>query len=170
MNNQPSVSPRKALENLYKGARYDIFIIFALTIVNLVLSFTDSNLYYLFSAEIPFFVLGIGRALLEKGLISSLTVPSVLSFVFCIPYLFFWIFSKKHYGCMIAALVYFSIDCVFLVSVFTKELALEAFIHLVVLGLLIYGVVLGAKLKKMPKDEPSEETPAMEEHSSEENQ
>ena len=115
-------------------------------------------------------MLGIGRALLEKGLISSLTVPSVLSFVFCIPYLFFWIFSKKHYGCMIAALVYFSIDCVFLISVFTKELALEAFIHLVVLGLLIYGVVLGAKLKKMPKDEPSEETPMVEEHSSEENQ
>ncbi|MCI6971722.1 MAG: hypothetical protein MR916_04505 [Eubacterium sp.] len=170
MNNQPSISPRKALENRYKGARYDIFIIFALTIVNLVLSFTDSNLYYLFSAEIPFFVLGIGRALLEKGLISSLTVPSVLSFVFCIPYLFFWIFSKKHYGCMIAALVYFSIDCVFLVSVFTKELALEAFIHLVVLGLLIYGVVLGAKLKKMPKDEPSAETPMAEGHSSEENQ
>lgn len=71
---------------------------------------------------------------------------------------------------MIAALVYFSIDCVFLVSVFTKELALEAFIHLVVLGLLIYGVVLGAKLKKMPKDEPSEETPMAEGHSSEENQ
>lgn len=89
MNNQPSVSPRKALENRYRSARYDIFLIFALTIVNLVLSFTDSNLYYLFSAEIPFFVLGIGRALLEKGLISSLTVPSVLSFVFCIPYLFF---------------------------------------------------------------------------------
>ena len=170
MNNQPSVSPRKALENLYKGARYDIFIIFALTIVNLVLSFTDSNLYYLFSAEIPFFFFFFGRALLEKGLIFSLTVPSVLSFVFCIPYLFFWIFSKKHYGCMIAALVYFSIDCVFLVSVFTKELALEAFIHLVVLGLLIYGVVLGAKLKKMPKDEPSAETPMVEEHSSEENQ
>ena len=62
---------------------------------------------------------------------------------------------------MIAALVYFSIDCVFLVSVFTKELALEAFIHL---------VVLGAKLKKMPKDEPSAETPMAEEHSSEENQ
>ena len=50
MNNQPSLAPRKSLENLYKGARYDIFIIFALTIVNLVLSFTDSNLYYLFSA------------------------------------------------------------------------------------------------------------------------
>lgn len=166
MNNQPSVSPRKALENRYRSARYDIFLIFALTIVNLVLSFTDSNLYYLFSAEIPFFVLGIGRALLEKGLISSLTVPSVLSFVFCIPYLFFWIFSKKHYGCMIAALVYFSIDCVFLASVFTKELALEAF----VLGLLIYGVIVGAKLKKLPEDEPSAETPAMEEHSSEENQ
>ena len=71
---------------------------------------------------------------------------------------------------MIAALVYFSIDCVFLASVFTKELALEAFIHLVVLGLLIYGVVLGAKLKKMQKDETSEETPMAEEHSSEENQ
>lgn len=71
---------------------------------------------------------------------------------------------------MIAALVYFSIDCVFLASVFTKELALEAFIHLVVLGLLIYGVIVGAKLKKLPEDEPSAETPAMEEHSSEENQ
>lgn len=134
---QSSLSTRTVLMSRYRSARYDIFLIFALTIVNLVLSFTDSNLYYLFSAEIPFFVLGIGRALLEKGLISSLTVPSVLSFVFCIPYLFFWIFSKKHYGCMIAALVYFSIDCVFLASVFTKELALEAFIHLIVLGLLI---------------------------------
>ena len=124
---QSSLSTRTVLMSRYRSARYDIFLIFALTIVNLVLSFTDSNLYYLFSAEIPFFVLGIGRALLEKGLISSLTVPSVLSFVFCIPYLFFWIFSKKHYGCMIAALVYFSIDCVFLASVFTKELALSIY-------------------------------------------
>lgn len=92
---QSSLSTRTVLMSRYRSARYDIFLIFALTIVNLVLSFTDSNLYYLFSAEIPFFVLGIGRALLEKGLISSLTVPSVLSFVFCIPYLFFWIFSKS---------------------------------------------------------------------------
>ena len=68
---------------------------------------------------------------------------------------------------MIAALVYFSIDCVFFASVFTKELALEAFIHLVVLGLLIYGVVLGAKLKKMPEDEPLAEALATEEIPSE---
>ena len=167
---QSTISTRTVLMSRYRSARYDIFLIFALTIVNLVLSFTDSNLYYLFSAELPFFVLEIGRALLEKGLISSLTVPSVLSFVFCIPYLFFWIFSKKHYGCMIAALVYFSIDCVFLASVFTKERALEAFIHLIVLGLLIYGVIVGAKLKKLPEDEPSAEIPIAEEHSSEENQ
>lgn len=71
---------------------------------------------------------------------------------------------------MVAALVYFSIDCVFLASVFTKENALEAFIHLIVLGLLIYGVIVGAKLKKLPEDELSAETPMAEEHSSEENQ
>ena len=47
------------------------------------------------------------------------------------------------------------------------EYLAEIIFHLVALGLLIYGVVLGAKLKKMPEDEPLAEALATEEIPSE---
>ena len=72
---------------------------------------------------------------------------------------------------MIAALVYFSIDFLFLGAMsLSLEYLAEIIFHLVALGLLIYGVVLGAKLKKMPEDEPLAEALATEEIPSEEEQ
>ena len=172
MKNQPSVSPRKVLENRYNSVRYDILLIFIFTVINILLPLlTDSNTFFLFSAEVPYYIFAIGWAMVEGEMLSSIVYPLVLALLITVPYLLFWIFSKKRYGWMIAALVYFSIDCLFLGAMsLSLEYLAEIIFHLVALGLLIYGVVLGAKLKKMPKDEPSAETPMAEGHSSEENQ
>lgn len=61
MKNQPSVSPRKALENRYNSVRYDILLIFIFTVINILLPLlTDSNTFFLFSAEVPYYIFAIG--------------------------------------------------------------------------------------------------------------
>ena len=54
MKNQPSVSPRKALENRYNSVRYDSLLSVIVTGSNILLPLlTDSNTFFLFSAEVP---------------------------------------------------------------------------------------------------------------------
>ena len=106
MKNQPSVSPRKVLENRYNSVRYDILLIFIFTVINILLPLlTDSSTFFLFAAEVPYYIFAIGWAMVEGEMLSSIVYPLVLALLITVPYLLFWIFSKKRYGWMIAALV-----------------------------------------------------------------
>jgi hypothetical protein len=129
----------------------------AFTLLNIILAATNADIYMLFTAEIPYFLTAVGLQVMnETGLTSVFVLLLIIAIILTIPYLIFWIFSKKHYGWMIAALVYFSLDCAmllyFTVLSFDPSLILDIVFHVWVLYYLIMGTRYGVKLKKLPED------------------
>ena len=157
MNNQPTANnPRTALEQKYNSARTNLLIMLGLTIINIVLLFTKSDVMLLFSATIPYLAtaFGIGIAESEIGEISVALFG--ISGILIILYLLCWIFSKKHYGWMIAALALFVLDTATLILFYLYigdfSGILDLVIHIAVLFYLISGVVSGNKLKNLHTD------------------
>ena len=91
--------------------------------------------------------------------ISALVVPFIFGVVLTLPYLLSAIFSKKRVGWMIAALVFFSIDCLYLLIMYEiTSVLIDILFHAWVMFSLITGVINGFKLKKMSEEEPAAET------------
>ncbi len=96
-------------------------------------------------------------------MVAETTAVGIVIAVFILAiYLVCWIFSKKHYGWMIAALVLFIIDTAIMgvTYVFAGDTSgiLDAVIHIWVLYYLIIGVKYGIKLKKLPAEDLEVET------------
>ena len=73
-------------------------------------------------------------------------------------YLLFWLFSKKHYGWLIPALVFFALDTIFLLrdsfgGGFDFSMVMDIAFHAWVLLSLVFGIINGSKLKKLAEAE-----------------
>ena len=154
------LSPRANAERKYTMARNNLLLAFGFTVVNVVLALVNADTYFLFSAFMPYIiaVLGVGMAT-ELGTI-AVVVMGAISFALIIPCLLFWIFSKKKYGWLIAALVYFVFDTAFLLLFlflfgdFTS--IIDILFHVWLLYYMIVGVKNGIALKTLPADEEPE--------------
>ena len=177
--NTAPLSPREELQRKYNNCRANLLLVLIFTVINLfTVTFSDS--YFLFSATIPMlFPLGFAgitadpEFMTEMGLTAQdattlLIVGLVIGVILTVPYLLCWIFSKKRVGWMIAAMVFFGIDCLFLLVSFDLSMIADILIHAWVMFYLVTGVIHGNKLKHMPEDEPlpeigvvsEDETPA----------
>lgn len=158
------MSPREELQRKYNSSRAELLVVLIFTVVNLfAVAFADR--YFLFAATIPMllplFSAGITadpELMTEMGLMAEdatvlLIVGLVVGLILTLPYLFCWIFSKKRVGWMVAALVFFGIDCLFLLVTFDRSRIPDILIHAWVMFYLITGVINGFKLKKMPEEE-----------------
>ena len=80
----------------------------------------------------------------------------VIAGICLLAYLLCWIFSKKHYGWMIAALVMFIMDTLALVGIYLMiedfSGIMDLLIHAWVLYYLFLGVTNGRKLKQLPEE------------------
>ena len=163
--NTAPLSPREELQRKYNNCRANLLLVLIFTVINLfTVTFSDS--YFLFSATIPMlFPLGFAginadpEAMTEMGLTAQdattlLIVGLVIGVILTVPYLLCWIFSKKRVGWMIAAMVFFGIDCLFLLVSFDLSMIADILIHAWVMFYLVTGVIHGNKLKHMPEDEP----------------
>ena len=173
--NTAPMSPREETQRKYNNCRAELLVVLIFTIVNLFAA-TFADRYFLFSATIPMllplFSAGITadpELMAEMGLVAEdttalLIVSLVIGLILTLPYLFCWIFSKKRVGWMVAALVFFGIDCLFLLVTFDVTMIPDILIHAWVMFYLITGVKHGFKLKSLPEDEPlpefGTETPA----------
>lgn len=154
MNNQPTANnPRTALEQKYNSARTNLLIMLGLTIINIVLLFTKSDVMLLFSATIPYLATAFGIGIAERGFSEISVALFGASGILIILYLLCWIFSKKHYGWMIVALALFVLDTATLILFYLYigdfSGILDLVIHIAVLFYLISGVVSGNKLKNL---------------------
>jgi hypothetical protein len=166
--NTPNVAPmtlRQETQMKYNRSRANLLLVLLFTVINLfTVTFGDS--YFLFSATIPMlFPLGCAgiaadpEFMAEMGLAAEdattlMIVGLVIGIVLVIPYLLCWIFSKKRVGWMVAALVFFALDCLFLLMTFDVSSIPDILIHAWVMFYLITGVKHGFALKKLPEDEP----------------
>jgi hypothetical protein len=170
--NNPAVSPRMALENRYKISRGNLMIAVVFTLVNIILALVGGDIYFLFSASIPYYLVVYGMVLCGKmpaefyeGDIndyiflndSFLIVMTVLSIVIVTLYALCWLFSsKQRSGWLIAALVLFAVDTIgmFLIYGFDLTMIIDILFHAWVIYYLVIGITACKKLKNLPEEEP----------------
>lgn len=165
--NSPFKPTKSAIAaNKYGIARSNLLLVILFTLINSVISFAHGNFYFLFSASIPYYVASFSAAWAyspeDIGLepaanpTAILVIGAVIAAVLLVPYLLCWIFSKKHYGWMIAALVLFSLDSVWLLLNFHISLILDILFHAYVLYYLIMGVRYGLLSRRAAEAEAAE--------------
>lgn len=162
--NTAPMTPRQETQMKYNRSRANLLLVIICTVVNLF-TVTFSNTYFLFSATIPMLFPYTMAALVEDpefmaevGITAEASTPLIITglvigLILVLPYLLCWIFSKKRVGWMIASLVFFSIDCLFLLLTFDTSIIIDLLIHAWVMFYLVTGVINGKKLKGMPEDE-----------------
>ena len=156
---QTAATPRQLAENKYKAARGNLLLMLVFTLLNIVLLFTGSEIMLLFSATIPYYAVIFG-VVSENAVF--LTINVVIAAIGLLAYLLCWIFSKKRYGWMIAALVLFIMDTLAMVGLFllAEEFSgiLDLVFHVWVLYYLFLVVMNGRKLKELPEEVVDTET------------
>ncbi len=144
---------RADVEGKYINARRNLLLMMILTVVNIIVLSIGSDTMLLFSATVPY-VASIFA--IEFG--ASTIVSILIGLVLIVPYLLSWIFSKKRWGWMIVALIFFAIDTLLMLGVYglgggLENAIFDIVIHIWVMYYLIIGVKYGAMLKKMPIEE-----------------
>lgn len=150
MSNKSPLTPYEFAVEKTKAARSNLLLMIILTVVNIILSLVSSDVILLFSATVPYFSVAVGTELgfTAGGVIFALAI--LILYYLC------WIFSKKHYGWMIGALVMFIIDTLVMAVIYLAAQdfsgILDVVVHIWVLYYLIIGVKYGSQLKNMPAD------------------
>ena len=152
------VSPRELAKAKYGSARANLLLMIILTVVNIGLLFFGSDTMFLFCATVPYLAVMFGQL---SYVITGFVVCICIAAIIILVYFLCWIFSKKSYGWMIAALVLFSVDTVVMAGfyILLGELSgiIDAVIHALVLYYLIMGTVNGVKLSKLSEEDEEDE-------------
>lgn len=148
--NRP-LTEREQAQQKYNSARSNLLLMLGFTVINIILLVAKADVMFLFAASVPYYSMVFG--MVESVLLMPAIVIAVISLAL---YLLCWIFSKKHVGWMITALVLFVLDTLFGAGLFflLEEVSgvLDIVIHIWVLYYLVIGVKYGIKLIKMPED------------------
>ena len=157
VQNTAPMSPREEVEMKYKRSRYNLLLVAIVSIVNLFyMAFGER--YFLFSARLPSILVELTLVTAPEDVtvaFADLLVPIVVGVILSLPYLLCFFFSKKRPGWMVAALVFFGLDCIYLLTMYYITAVIpDILFHAWVMFYLITGVINGFKLKKMPEDEP----------------
>jgi hypothetical protein len=168
MNKEKAPLSYGMLAQRYSVARLNLLIMLAFTLLNVVMVALGSDSYMLFSATIPYGLVQTGMYLCGKlsadwyegdtfeflpdtvlYIMAAIAVVIMLYIFLC------WLLSRKgRYGFFIAALVYFALDTLFLLSMFNASLIVDLVFHAWVIYYLIIGTSSGIKMKKAPADAP----------------
>lgn len=168
MNKEKAPLSHGMLAQRYSVARLNLLIMLAFTLLNVVMMALGSDSYMLFSATVPYVLVQTGMYLCGKlsadwyeGDTFEFLPDTVLYIMVAIAvvimlYIFLcWLLSRKgRYGFFIAALVYFALDTLFLLSMLSTSLIVDLVFHAWVIYYLIIGISSGIKMKKAPADEP----------------
>ena len=153
---------RQKYTSNYTNARANIMVMVVFTVINIFLLFVG-NTYFLFSAFIPYIIADFGFFFAgrypadfygEDAIIlgdGALVVCLVIAAVFLALYVLAWIFSKKHVGWMIFALVFFSLDTLFLLLGMSIDLVIDLVFHAWIIVILAIGIHAHFKLQKLPE-------------------
>lgn len=153
MNNTPTFTSLNDAK--YRNMRISLLLIVIASTVNLF-SIILTETYFLFSAYITQLLALVGYSLyLETQMIVYPIVMGVIGLITVVPYLLCFIFSKKHVGWMIGALVIFSLDSLLFLPDFFAflmqgdvSMILDLAIRIYALVSLAMGVSYGLKAKK----------------------
>ena len=152
--NTAPMSPRDEVERKYRNCRANLLMVVLFTVFNLV-TYPFVSFYFPFAATIPCYEMHLTFQENPEVAFAELLIPIIIGIILTVPYLLCWIFSKKRVGWMVAALVFFSLDCLLLIAMYDlTSVIVDILFHAWVMFYLITGVIHGFKLKSMPEDEP----------------
>ncbi len=168
--NAAPLMPRAKAESQYNSARYNLLLVVIFTVINMILALVNANSYFLFSATIPYFLTYFGMYMCGKMPDeiygdrseyiffedSFLYTVVAVSIVVLALYFLCWLFSgKQRVGWLIAALVLFVLDSIFLVWNYgiSVDMLMDYLFHIWVIVLLVIGIKAHYKLKILPPDE-----------------
>lgn len=163
-------SPQSAFLRKYNGARNNLLLVVAFSLINMISVITGSSTYFLFSASVPYYLTFFGMYYTGKlpadyyyGLTDFepfatgfLVTMAVISVIIVAVYGLCWFMSKKHgYGWLIFALVIFVIDTIFMfvISGVSVDIFMDIIFHIWIIVSLCGGVIIAVKNKKNPINE-----------------
>ena len=109
----------------YKTARTNLWILLALSAVNVLFALLGSDTYFLFSSFISYLVAIYARVFYDyTGASVYMVIGILIALVILAVYLLCCLLSKKKRGWLIAALVLFSVDTAAMLLYYVIELSL----------------------------------------------
>ena len=168
------MSDRENLQTKYKKTRSNLLLVVAFTVINIILLVAKSDTYFLFSATIPYLIVGLGmlicgmypdeyyvEELLDPPYLpqSAFWVFLILALIITLLYLVSWIFSKNNkVGWLIFSLILFLLDTVGMLFFIGIDIGniIDVIFHAWIIVSLSIGIHAHFKLKKLPPDEQSE--------------
>lgn len=163
-------SPRETLNQQYNVARNNLLLVLAFTVINCALALLGQDLYFLFSAFIPYYAVLSGMVLCGKmpeefyrelgQTAESATVFTNGFFILMLAigivsialYFLAWLLSKNHkVGWLIFALVFFSVDTLatFYLMGLDVTMIVNYIFHALVIFELARGIYAHNKWKKI---------------------
>jgi len=148
---------REQLVKNFNSSRSNLLAMIILTSINILLAVANSDLYFLFSANIP-------RVLFYLGSGFSVTFGIIAAFIAISFYVVCWVLSKNHRGWIVAALAFFIIDALILLWIlfnFVYRVDFSLIIELVFFAVIMYHLISGTRawysLRKMPPEDEQNE-------------
>ncbi len=145
----------------FMSARYDVFAIVVLTLINSVMLMSGSGSYMLFSAYIPYQFIFAG--LLMSGRLEgyeytgpkmgneALYIALAIAILIVIAYLVLAVLSAKHYGCLIAAAALFGVDTVYLLLTLGTSVIVDLIFHIIIMVMLVRGCISARRFSQAVK-------------------
>ncbi len=165
-----NLSERDKLEAKCKGSRNNLLVVVAFSLINTILLIAGGDSYFLFSASVPYYITFFGMLYTGKfpadyyvgvedfvPLDNSFFIVAVVIAVIVIGlYALAWVLSKKRYGWITFALVFFVIDTLALFGFggFSVDMIIDYAFHAWVIISLASGIMAASKLKKLPEEQP----------------
>lgn len=146
---------RDQLEKKFGTARSNLIAVIAFTIINVFLVAVGAEFYFLFSANIPLYLLSIVSEI-------SMVVGVVLALAAISIYMICWFLSQKNGVWIVVALAFFAIDGLVLflflllvgfVGGFEVSLLMDLGFYVLIMYYLIIGTRAWFKLKDMPQED-----------------
>lgn len=143
-----------------RTARYNLAVILAFTVLNLVMLLAGSGRYFLFSSTICYYLPCFGF-IFDLYTVSTYTLTGlVLGLVPLAAYGLFWLLSLKNDRWLIPATVLFALDALALAGLilWTGDIIgmiLPVIVYAWVMFTLIRGILAGSRLRRIPA-EPEE--------------
>lgn len=165
MNLQASdAAKRSRYGNRWRGGVWTLFLIGVFSVINLLMYAFGSSSYFLFTAYLPysFGIVGIDYCMGWYGMpvdggagAFSLSVAAV----FLILYFVIWFFARKKAGWLIAGLVLFLLDTLYMVYVMIISgdpawFTMDCIIHALAIAEIAVGLHAALKYGKLPPEDP----------------
>ena len=142
-------------KNLIRTARYNLLVVMAFTVLNLVMLLVGNGQYFLFSSTICYYLPYFGY-IFDLYMVSTYTLTGlVLGLVPLAGYLLFWLLSLKNDRWLIPAAALFALDTLALMGIIFLNgsiigMILPIIAYAWVMITLVRAVLAGARLRKLP--------------------